>query len=120
MVHRELLLALHSPVLEPGLDLCLAQIQGRCQLHPVRNREVFLLCEFRLEPLQLHLREDCAELSLSLGSAAEVGEVVVVVAAVQGGVCGGGRERGGVVKFISRGIMIIVYCEIFKRVCYRS
>ena len=90
LLHTQLLLALHPPVLEPCLDLCLAEIEGGGELHSVGDRKVFLLGKLGLEALQLHLREDRSELSLSLLSVSEAREMV---GALEGRFCERGRRE---------------------------
>lgn len=45
------------PVLVPGLDLGVAELQGGSQLHPVLDTQVLLLLEAPLQPRQLLLAE---------------------------------------------------------------
>lgn len=56
----QLLLVLHATILEPRLDLCLAQTQGSGQFHALGRREVTLRLEALLQPRQLWITEDGA------------------------------------------------------------
>ena len=62
VVPAQLLLVLHAPVLEPGLDLRLAQVKRLGQLHALGRRQVALLLEAPLQAVQLVVREDGARL----------------------------------------------------------
>lgn len=45
------------PVLVPGLDLCVGEIEGGCQLHAILNAQVLLPLEAALQLGQLVVRE---------------------------------------------------------------
>lgn len=49
---------LDTTVLEPDFDLCLGELKGGCQIHPLRAHHVLLSGELGLQPLQLLRRED--------------------------------------------------------------
>lgn len=57
-------LGFSSSILEPNLDLCLGQRQGRGELSPLGNRQVLLLTKLSLQSQELGGGERSARLAV--------------------------------------------------------